>query len=123
RYQGMGFGTTPAVSTINYSLLNTSYIEYQATVNTSTMAGLVFDYRGPTDFKFATIDANSNQLVIGHRTTVSFVADAVMSRSIPKGSDQLVGISLQNKTVKMFVGGVAGPTFTFLTTLFTGQLG
>jgi Ca2+-binding RTX toxin-like protein len=123
RYQGSAAGTTTAVSTITNSLLSSTYVEYQETIKTSVMGGLVFDYKGPTDFKFAAVDLRTNQLIIGHRTAAGFVNDAVITRSLSAASDQLLGISLQGKVVKLFVNGVAGPTFTFSSAVFSGQLG
>ena len=59
-----------------------SILGLNTTLNTAQTAGVVFDYYdGGSNFKFATINAETDELIIGHYTTKGgWVADEVQSR-------------------------------------------
>src|SRR5262249_37453713 len=68
RYYGTPSGTTPATSVRPFTVDPSSYVEYQAIVNTRTTAGLIFAYTSPNDFIYAEVVAGTNQVILGHRT-------------------------------------------------------
>jgi hypothetical protein len=77
-----------------------SYLELNAVVNTAGRAGFVFDRYGDDSFKFAAINADSDELVIGHYTSKSgWVKDAVFSTVIEAGTDYTLGVTLKGTTV------------------------
>ena len=62
------------------------YFEVQAAISVvkpiagwNANAFIIFDYEGPTSFKFAGIDASTNKLVMGHRDATGWIYD----RQIP----------------------------------------
>ena len=65
RYQGSAPGDS-AVTTFSLTSLGSSYLEFQATVNTTATGGLVFDYVSQTNYKFATYNPTTKQVIVGH---------------------------------------------------------
>jgi len=81
-----------------------SLLGIKATLNTEGTAGLVFDYYGPDNFKFAAIRADTDELVIGHYTAkAGWVDDAVVSTDIIAGTDYEIELSLKGSTVSLSV--------------------
>ena len=105
RYNGTPVNGDPAVSLIDLVGLDTglqvaSILEIKTTLNTSQTAGVVFDHYGADNFKFAAINAESNQLIIGHYTANNgWVEDAVFNTSIDAGEDYELELSLKGSTV------------------------
>ena len=65
---------------------------------------MVFDYYGPTSFKFAAILEESNLVVIGHYTAKrGWSHDAVVDMDIKAGKDYDMGVSLKGTTVSVSV--------------------
>ena len=122
RYQGTSTSDS-AISTFTLSLTGSSYVEFQDTVNTRNTAGLVFDYRSPTDYKFAAVLPGTNQVVIGHNTTHGLVNDQVVSKTLAPGTDTLLALTLRGGTVSVYLNGSAALSFTFSTILTTGSIG
>jgi len=81
-----------------------SVLELEATLNTQTTGGVVFDYYGPDNFKFAAISAESNQVIIGHFTAKrGWSYDAVFDYAIEPGTDYELALSLKGTTVSLSV--------------------
>ncbi|NIM49027.1 MAG: hypothetical protein GTO22_07180, partial [Gemmatimonadales bacterium] len=84
-----------------------SILEMEATLNTQTSSGIVFDYYGPEDFKFTAIDVAANLLVIGHHTARDgWVIDAetpVTLETLEAGIDYTLFLSLKGTTVDLKV--------------------
>ena len=105
RYDGTPVNGDPAVSLIDLAGLDSglqvaSILEMKTTLNTTQTAGVLFDHYGADNFKFAGVNAESNQLIIGHYTPKSgWVEDAVFNTSIDAGEDYELEISLKGSTV------------------------
>ena len=115
-YDGAATGSEPAISLTDMGLDNgleiASILELEATLNTEGMGGFVFDYYGPDNFKFASISAENNQVVIGHYTEKSgWSSDAVFDRTIEAGEDYDLNISLKGTTVNVSVKEVESPNW------------
>jgi Ca2+-binding RTX toxin-like protein len=90
-----------------------SYFEMQATINavkpvagTKANAFLIFDYQGPTDFKYAGIDISLNKLVIGHRTASGWVVDATANAQLKSGIDYVVLLKVNGSAVSVTIANV-----------------
>ncbi|MHC4088881.1 MAG: hypothetical protein ACYSVY_01125, partial [Planctomycetota bacterium] len=109
RYEGSpAVGDDIALSLVNIGLTSgletNSILEMEATLNTQGIGGIVFDYYGPEDFKFASIDVAANRLVIGHHTARDgWVIDAETSVTMEAGTDYTVFLSLKGTTVDLKV--------------------
>ena len=89
-----------------------SMLELEATVNTQGRAGIIFDRYGEESFKFAAIDATSDQLIIGHYTNKrGWVEDAVVSTPIDAGVDYILHITLKGSTVSANLNAAANGGF------------
>jgi hypothetical protein len=77
-----------------------SYLELSAAVNTADQAGFIFDRYGDESFKYVSIDADNQQLVIGHYTQKSgWVVDEAVSTTIDPTKDYTLGLTLKGTTV------------------------
>jgi Ca2+-binding RTX toxin-like protein len=109
RYDGSPVvGGDRAISLVNLGLGHgfevASILGLETTLNTQKTGGLVFDYYGPNDFKFAAIDAGADKLVIGHCTAKSgWVTDATFAMTIDAGVDYVLNLSLKGTTVSASV--------------------
>jgi hypothetical protein len=85
-------------------LQTTSVLQLEATLNTQSTAGFVFDCYSLNDFKFAGIDAVNDRLVIGHHTaTGGWAVDAAFDIAIEAGRDYLVSLSLKGTSVSLYL--------------------
>ena len=57
-------------------LQENSVLDISATLNTESTSGIVFDYYGMGDFKYAGFSASADQLVIGHYKDGHWVIDS-----------------------------------------------
>jgi Ca2+-binding RTX toxin-like protein len=91
-----------------------SILELRVALSTQARGGVVFDYYGPNDFKFAAIDAETGQVVIGHHTAKrGWAIDAVAEQPIDPAADYELGISLKGASVSVSLDGrvVVGHVF------------
>ncbi|MCH5377053.1 MAG: hypothetical protein JJ992_24080 [Planctomycetes bacterium] len=85
---------------------------------------LVFDYRGPTDFKFAGGSAESNLWFIGRRTTSGWLIDATVVEPISTSQDYHLEVLLRDGREAIFsVDGQVKLSHEFSDSLLDGQLG
>ncbi|HYC45994.1 MAG TPA: hypothetical protein VED01_10995 [Burkholderiales bacterium] len=106
RYAGTPPSGGYALSLMNISgatqVSTTSLLELSAKLSTSTRAGIVFDRYSDTDFKWAAIDAQTKQVLIGHYTTRSgWVTDAAVAKTITAGTDYTLGVTIKGATVSV----------------------
>jgi hypothetical protein len=97
-----------AVSLVDLGLSNglqvASILQLNVTLNTDGEGGVVFDYYGPDNFKFAVISTARNQIVIGHYTSkTGWVHDAIFNMTIDAGRDYELAVSLKGTTVNLSV--------------------
>lgn len=107
-YVGTPLGSDRAISLVDLGIDRglevSSILELQVTLNTEKVGGVVFDYYSLDDFKFAAIDADGNQIVIGHYTAKSgWVTDASFALTIEAGTDYVLNLSLKGTTVSASV--------------------
>ncbi len=84
-------------------------------------AFMIFDYFGPTDFKFGGIDASTNKLVLGHRNAVGWWYDA---QSTPKTLKDSVYynllIAVNGTAATITIDGTSPMSFTYVPRLIDG---
>jgi len=101
-----------------------SILEFETTLNTQVIGGIVFDYYGPDDFKFVAINADTNQVVIGHHTSKrGWSFDAVVEKDIEAGKDYDLAISLKGTTVSVSLDGYVVSGHVFNSLLVDGSFG
>ena len=112
RYDGAPNGDPMAVSLVDLGvdkgLEVSSILEYEVTLNTEKIGGVVFDYYNADTFKFAAIDTEADQIFIGHHTQKSgWVTDAAYDVDIEAGVDYVLNLSLKGTTVNASVKEVS----------------
>jgi hypothetical protein len=101
-----------------------SILEFETTLNTQVIGGIVFDYYGPDDFKFVAINADTNQVVIGHHASKrGWSFDAVVDKDIEAGKDYDLAISLKGTTVSVSLDGYVVLGHVFNSLLVDGSFG
>jgi hypothetical protein len=122
-YNGAPDSSGAAITTRPLAVAPSSYLEYSATVNTGSTAGLIFDYYNPTNFKFAAIVAGSNQVILGHRTAAGWFTDSVATTTITAGTTYALLIGMKGQTVGVGLNGSSVFNFTYNELLTDGGLG
>ena len=83
---------------------------------------IIFDYKGPADFKYAGAFFGNNQWRIGHYDG-SWNTLASAMQSITTGTDYDLKVSVNATAVELLVGGVSKVTHDFAASLSGGQMG
>ncbi len=101
------------VSTLRIASPLPADLQIQATINADDVtpgrfsnAFVIFDYQGPTNFRFAGAYVASNQWLIGRRTTSGWITDTKISESISPWTDYRLQVDLKSGgLVRLFVNG------------------
>jgi carbonic anhydrase/acetyltransferase-like protein (isoleucine patch superfamily) len=107
--------------------LSYNYVRYSATLNlnsTGTEAHLVFDYQGPTDYKYAAIQEQGDHIQLGQRTAAGWTV-FIESHEPPihKNQDYQVSVVLMDDTAKLTITNVGSITWDYNTDIMDGDLG
>jgi hypothetical protein len=100
-----------------------SYLEMIAKVNTQGRAGFVFDRYGTDDFKFVTLDAAADQVIIGHYKNGKWTTDASVAKAVNAGADHTLGVSLKGTTVSVSLDGQVVLGYAFNAVAVDGNFG
>jgi len=122
------YGGSPAVggnfatSFIDLGIANglaaPSLLELQTRISTDAVSGFIFDRYQGSSYKFAAIDANSDQLIIGHYSTKSgLVIDASFAFDIITGQEYRLDVTLKGLTVSASLWQVDVPMPNMLATV------
>jgi len=128
RYVGSAASGNTAISLANLGGIEridpNSLLELGAVLGTSSRAGLVFDWYGDTDFKYASIDVATRQVTIGHRIGNDWVVDAAVTRtSLASGVDVALGVTIRGSTVSVTLDGQQVVGFAFNAIALDGRFG
>jgi hypothetical protein len=108
RYEGAAESGAAALSLVDLGLDSglevSSLLQIGLVQGSADLAGVVFDYYGPTNFKFAGISAENDQAIIGHYTENSgWVNDAIFDMAVDAGQDFYIEVVLHGTTVSLSV--------------------
>ncbi|MEX0711849.1 MAG: S8 family peptidase [Pirellulales bacterium] len=131
RYHASPISGGDAVSTLRIADALPADLEMRATIHANAPTGsllsnalLVFDYQGPTDFKFAGAYEGANRWLIGRRTASGWLEDAKLNEAIDPVRDYRLTLRIENGTrVTLIVDGATKLSFTYGDTLIDGSLG
>jgi len=112
-----------ALTTFSLQTSPLSYVELRSKIRTEGSAGLVFDYYSDEDFKFVAMIAETDQLVVGHRTSKGWFYDAIYSTEIDVGMDNDLTVSLKGTTVSVMLDGQAVLGHVFNSIVTDGDFG
>jgi Ca2+-binding RTX toxin-like protein/Ca2+-binding EF-hand superfamily protein len=121
-------GSDTALNLVNLGLSGglapNSILNLSATLNTQSLAGFVFDAYSLDDFKFVVINAETQQITIGHHTAKrGWLTDASLAYSIEAGRDYDLGISLQGSTVSVTLDGQVALGYAYNAVTVDGGFG
>jgi hypothetical protein len=120
-----------AISTLLVSGALPGDLRLQATINMDAGGGgllsngfIIFDYVGPTNFKFAGAYAGSDQWLIGHRDVVGWITDAVVGGVIDPLTDYQLDVVIENDgLVTLSVDGLKQVSHQYSESLTDGAVG
>jgi hypothetical protein len=105
RYLGTAAGAgIPAIDLMTVTVTPGSLLDISTTLKTWGEGGIVFDYQGPDSYKFVTLSADGNKLVIGHVGTSGTVIEETYSTKLSAGSDYKLEVLLRGTTVNVKLG-------------------
>jgi hypothetical protein len=114
---------TPAIDLINYPVAPGSTLAILTTLKTFGQGGVVFDYQGPTAFKYAVLSADGKRIVIGHVLGNSNVVDATYNTSLSAGTDYKLGVTLKAGLVNVSLNGAVVVSKLYNETITQGGYG
>jgi hypothetical protein len=132
---GGHYDATPALGgdAVSTLLLNSPLpagLIFGAALSMSPAAGgfdsngfLIFDYHGPTDFKYAGARQSTGQWVIGQRTATGWHDLAVSNEPIAADTYYSMNLLIAGNEATLEVGGSVKTSFTFANPLNTGSIG
>jgi hypothetical protein len=88
-----------------------------------TNALIVFDYRSPTDFKYAGAFVSINRWAIGHVTERGYIIDRIVPAAFQPGTDYRLALRIEGATVSLAADGIVKLSHTFPETLQEDRLG
>jgi hypothetical protein len=106
-------------------------LELQTTINADpgtsnflSNAFVIFDYQGPTDFKFAGSYVGANKWLIGHRTASDWVLKNSALATVNTLTDYDLRVVIENDSyVTLYANGVQQVTHSFSGSLTDGEVG
>ena len=85
---------------------------------------VIFDYQGPTDFKFAGAYVGANSWIIGHYSSNNWMIDARVSDSIAELTDHDLRVTIvDDSIVTLYANGTPQLTHSYSSSVTDGQLG
>ncbi|KPJ80692.1 MAG: hypothetical protein AMJ58_07790, partial [Gammaproteobacteria bacterium SG8_30] len=112
-----------SVSTFSFDVEPPSIVLLKAQVTTDDLAGIVFDYYHAEDFKYAAVDANSGEVVIGHRHDGAWYVDASADFGIQAGQSYDLKVELLGARSTLTVNGNEVLNFAFFALVNDGDAG
>jgi Ca2+-binding RTX toxin-like protein len=104
------------------NLSTAAYLELSSVVNTTSRAGLVFDWYSASDYKWVALDVNGT-LSVGHTTRSGRVTDKSVATAVLAGSDYALTLSLKGSTVSVSVNNNALLGYVYNSVTVDGRFG
>ncbi|MDQ3439988.1 MAG: hypothetical protein M3478_06510, partial [Planctomycetota bacterium] len=128
RYEGAATGDAPAISLVNATISPTSLVQLTSKFRpTSSTAegGFVFDVYSDLDFKYVGINAQTKQVVLGHRTAKGgWVVDARFNiTGFTAATDYTLGLTLKGTTANVTLNGATVISRTYNALVTDGGFG
>ena len=114
---------SPAIDLMKLDITAGSYVDLVTTLKTSGQGGIVFDYQGTEYYKFATLSADSRQVILGHRAGSTWVTDGTFSTAVSTSTDYKLEVTLQGGVVNVLLNGVTVLAKVFNETVTEGDVG
>ena len=117
-------GESETYSLADLEISSTSLIEIETTLQTEAFGGVIFDRYSDSDFKFAGLSAETDELLVGHYTARrGWVVDFSTPQEIEPDQDYELRIVIKGLTMSMVVDGQTKPGFVFNGVVVDGDFG
>jgi VCBS repeat-containing protein len=117
-------GETRAFSDVGILIATPYVFKFGALLNTTTVAGIVFDQYSADDFKFAAISVETNQIILGHNTARGGLRiDANIAATLIAGQNYQLDVSLKGTGASVALNGAAMIAFVYNASTVDGKLG
>jgi len=128
RYRGEAAAGGDAISLLQTAATLPANYQFDAVMRSKISGAkqnmyMIFDYQGPTDFKYAGAAMGSGKWKIGHCDGTSWPADATFSETITSNVDYNASLQIVGTTATLLIGGVEKVSFDFGVSLNSGQVG
>jgi hypothetical protein len=106
------------------NLQHSAYLELAAVVRAEGESGIFFDQYSADDFKFATLDAENQRVVIGHHTAKrGWQVDTSFAVSLEPGRDYALQIAIKGASLSLTLDGQVLGGFGFNSAVVDGAIG
>ena len=124
-YFGDASGGDRSISTRSLDVALYARVWLEATFSTDGVAGLLFDYYGPDDYKFVAIDVANDHVIVGHNAGKGVVVDSTtaVEGGLESGTDYTLGLIMQGGGVNITIDGTAVAAYAFNSILNDGDFG
>src|SRR6266542_6743329 len=122
RYGASGY----AIATLDLGapIRATSYSEIDATLNTTGIAGMVFDAYATNDYKFVVLDVAGQNVLVGHvDPRRGWVVEASYAKLLTAGTDYTLNLVLRGTVVTITVDGSVVGSYGYNAAVADGKLG
>ena len=128
RYRGEAAAGGDAISLLQTAATLPANYQFDAVMRSKNSGAkqnmyMVFDYQGPTDFKYAGAAVGSGKWKIGHCDGSGWPVDATFSETITSNVDYNASLQIEGATATLLIGGVEKVSFDFGASLNSGQAG
>jgi Ca2+-binding RTX toxin-like protein len=125
RLQGASIGGVSAIDALDLNSTAAAYLELSTRVSLAagTVAGVVFDYYSPTQFKFATLAPDTDQVVIGHVTPKGWFTDSVSTRVLNPATEYTLEAVIKGTTLSVRLNGQLAASWVFNGVAVDGKAG
>lgn len=121
--EGSVNNSLPAIATQYLDLAAYSRLELVTNLQTSGQGGFVFDYYSDQDFKYVTLDAATDQVIIGHYTSHGWSIDATADFNVNANKGHELTLTIFGTTASVLVDGDAVLAYVFNGLLNDGDYG
>ncbi|MBL4908243.1 MAG: matrixin family metalloprotease, partial [Sneathiella sp.] len=112
-----------AIATRHVDVANYTMLEFETHVDSDYLSGIVFDYYNEENYKFAAIDLDTEQVVIGHVTDRGITIDVSTDVKLTGNSGHTLMIHLSGGSVSVELNGTAVTGFVYYSLLNDGSVG
>ena len=124
RYESTAPGASLVDLGLSRGLETDAVLELSATLSTDGAGGFVFDRYAADDYKFAVLDAEADQVIVGHVTPKGgLTVDASFAAAIDAGTDYTLTLRLKGTSASVNLGGQAVGGFVFNAVIVDGDFG
>jgi Ca2+-binding RTX toxin-like protein len=116
--------TLISTASLDHSIATNSLLDVTTNVRTTSVGGVAFDTYAANDFKFAAIDVNGQQVVVGHvDPRRGWVTQASFGASVVSGVNYTLDVTLKDSVATVSLNGNVLGSFVYNAAVTDGKVG